>query len=99
MAYVFLSGMTAEAKPVVAPSESSDTYILPAHSNKSVGISWDTGTPEIYFTFNGQTDILSGAAQWNAWDLTSVINSAVTGVYVTNSGLAAITLVIAARVA
>lgn len=98
MAYIKLSGINAAATITVNAGGTSDIYILPEHSNKSIGVSWDTGTPTIYFTYSSETTIRAGAAQWMAWDLTSDINPAAMGCYIVNAGGSPIVLELAARV-
>lgn len=81
----------------VLSSSISDDYIFPAACIEAVGVSWDSGTPTIQFSFSDEDAIKAGTAQWVAWDLTSKINPAVKGVRITNLGLTNITLEVSIR--
>lgn len=70
---------------IIPPGETSNTYILPVDDMQVPGLSWDTGTPVVQFTFSDRNTILAGSAQWLDWDNLSIINPSVTAIRITNN--------------
>lgn len=82
---------------IVPASTTSDTYFIPIDIINDIGISWDSGTPEIEFTFSKRALIEENDAQWVLWDNESIINKAVTAVRITNNEVSDMEICITVR--
>ncbi len=85
------------SKITVPGSSTSDAYLFPVANLSGIGVSWNTGSPAIEFTFDSVEEIENDTAQWVAWGGTGLINPAVTGARITNSGGGDIDIVMTAR--
>lgn len=90
-------GKTFSQTITLTPSGVSDDIVFPDDYLKDIGISWDSGTPTVEFTFSDRAHINANTAQWITWDNTSIINKAARAVRITNPEVADMEVVVSVR--
>lgn len=91
------SGKIFSQTITLTPSGVSDDIVFPNDYPKDIGISWDSGTPTVEFTFSDRAHIDADTAQWVTWDNTSIINKAARAIRITNPEVTDMEIVISVR--